>query len=161
MHTCTAKNWMQYCANHVQLLRQCFCPKVASEAISEHLKFLGEHAPDLPSLACLCIYPYTFDTHVTPLLKALAAGLLSSASSIRPAIGFSVRSAFSVSEHIIIDKSNSAPDCCLWINLRMKHKRIRHGESCWKTRYRSWLHCCSRNTAISKCGYDFSHLVLK
>ena len=31
--------------------------------------------PDPPSLACLCMHTYTFDTHVTPLLKFLAMGL--------------------------------------------------------------------------------------
>ena len=46
---------------------------MASEAISEHLIYLGEHAPRPPSLVCLC----KSDIHVTPLLKILATGLLS------------------------------------------------------------------------------------
>ena len=32
-----AKNWMQYFASHVATIRCCFCPKMASEVISEHL----------------------------------------------------------------------------------------------------------------------------
>ena len=55
----------------MQLLRLCFCPKMASEAISEHLiskNFLGGHAPDPPSLAYLHAYTYR---HQTSLLKFL------------------------------------------------------------------------------------------
>ena len=44
---------------------------MASEAISEHLNFLGEHAPISP----LVLHAYA-DTHVTPLLELLATGLL-------------------------------------------------------------------------------------
>ena len=64
----------------MQLLRFCFCPKMASQAISEHLfskNFIGEHAPRPPYfLSCLCI-------HITPLLKILATtGKLYHSSSI-------------------------------------------------------------------------------
>ena len=81
MHTWTVKNWMQYSASHVAtVLRLCFCPKMASEAISEHLiskNFLGEHAPRPPySLACMHTHTHHADTHVTPLQKILATGLL-------------------------------------------------------------------------------------
>ena len=54
----------------------CFCPKMASEAISEYLiskHFLGEHALRLYGYACIHIH--TSETHVTPLLKILATGL--------------------------------------------------------------------------------------
>ena len=53
MHTWIAKNWMKYSASHVATTAL-LCPKMASEAISEHfLKFPGgAMPPDPPSLAC-------------------------------------------------------------------------------------------------------------
>ena len=69
---------MQFCRSY-SYYTACFCPKMASDAISEHLiskYFLGEHALRPPySLACLCI-PQHAHIHVTPLLKILATDLV-------------------------------------------------------------------------------------
>ena len=50
-YTWTGKNWMQYSASHVATIRLSFCPKMSSEAISDHpisKIFLGEHVPTPP-----------------------------------------------------------------------------------------------------------------
>ena len=63
------------------ILRHCFCPKMASEAISEHLISKiswGSMPPCPPTLALLCMHTYI---HVTSLLKILAMGLRTIASA--------------------------------------------------------------------------------
>ena len=60
-------------------MQLCFCPKMAWEAISDDLVskiFPGGACPQTTLLfVCLCMH--TFISHVTPLLKILATGLLS------------------------------------------------------------------------------------
>ena len=70
MHASTAKNRMQH-LRVKSLVWLCFCPKMASEAISEILNFLGEHAPRLP----IVFYAYANYRHpCNPSLKILATG---------------------------------------------------------------------------------------
>ena len=45
-------------------MQLCFRPKMTSEAISEHLIFLGEHAPRPHSLTCLCMHTYTHTSDI-------------------------------------------------------------------------------------------------
>ena len=59
-------------------LRLCFCPKMASETVPKHLISnisWGSMLPDPPCLASLCMYTYTANIHVTPLIKILGMGL--------------------------------------------------------------------------------------
>ena len=87
MHVWTAKirfNTLQ--AMHSWQL--CFCPKMTSEMISEHLEnFLGRMPPHLPSLVRL--YTSNIIIHVTPFLKIMATGLISSKEDIYIAVKLS------------------------------------------------------------------------
>ena len=58
----------------LQLLQLCFCPKMASEAISEHpisKTFLEEHAPRPPSLKCYCMHIYTSELAIWVIISNL------------------------------------------------------------------------------------------
>ena len=75
--TWTVKNWMQYSASHVATIPLCFCPKIASAAILEHLipkNFVGEH-PLRPPQSSMLMHTYKSHIHVTPFLKFQATGL--------------------------------------------------------------------------------------
>ena len=59
-------------------------PQKQSQSISLVKFSWGSMPPDPPSLACLCMHTFTSrDTHVTPLLKIMATGLVNANWSFR------------------------------------------------------------------------------
>ena len=82
------QNWMQYSASHVSTTA--LYPQTASEAISENvilIKFMVDHAPVDPRLACLCMHAYIQITHpCNSLLKMLDTGLHITTSHIIPTL---------------------------------------------------------------------------